>query len=154
MQGVIGETFYYSFVIHRSRKAREWFENIQTSSGIDDTLITLARSGIKVRGILDGSQGNQRWAPTKDIKEAGAKMYLFPHKAGLNKLHHKLVVIDSEVLVVGSFNFTRQANRLNDENILIIGDLDDDKARSKQMQLGSYTLDEINRMIKEDGKPV
>ncbi len=30
------------------------------SSGIDDTLIALARSGIKVRSILDGSQGNQR----------------------------------------------------------------------------------------------
>jgi phosphatidylserine/phosphatidylglycerophosphate/cardiolipin synthase-like enzyme len=26
----------------------------------EDTLIALARSGIKVRGILDGSQGNQR----------------------------------------------------------------------------------------------
>jgi len=124
------------------------------SSGIEDTLIALARSGIKVRGILDGSQGNQRWAPTKDIKEAGAKMYLCPHKAGLNKMHHKLAVIDSEVLVVGSFNFTGQANRLNDENILIIVDLDDDKAKLKQVQLGSYALDEINRMINENGTPV
>jgi phosphatidylserine/phosphatidylglycerophosphate/cardiolipin synthase-like enzyme len=124
------------------------------SSGIDDTLIALARSGIKVRGILDGSQGKQRWAPTKDIKDAGAEMHLCPHKAGLNKLHHKLAVIDGEVLVVGSFNFTGPANRLNDENILVIGDLDDDKARSKQMQLGSYALDEIDRMINEHGEPV
>ncbi len=124
------------------------------SSGIDDTLIALARSGIKVRGILDGSQGNQRWAPTKYLKEAGAEMHLCPHKAGLNKLHHKLAVIDNEVLIVGSFNFTGPANRLNDENILIIGDMGAAKDRSKQMQLGSYALNEIDRMIKEHGKPV
>jgi len=58
------------------------------------------------------------------------------------------------MLVVGSFNFTGPANRLNDENILIIGNMDDDKARSKQVQLGSYALDEINRMINENGTPV
>lgn len=78
----------------------------------------LSRSGIKVRGILDSNQGNQRWAPTKDIKEAGVEMYLCPHKAGINELHNKLAVIDGQVVVVGSFNFTGPANRFNDENIL------------------------------------
>ena len=81
-------------------------------------------------------------------------MYLCPHKAGLNKLHHKLAVIDDEVLVPGSFNFTGPANRLNNENIIVIGDPDDEKSRSKQIQLGSYALDEIDKMINEHGEPV
>lgn len=124
------------------------------SSGIDDTLIALARTGLRVRGILDGQQGNQKWAPTKALKAAGAQMFLCPHQGGVNKLHHKLAVIDGQVLVIGSFNYTEPANRLNDENILVIGDLDDAGAKANQLKLGAYAQAEIGRLIADYGRPV
>ncbi|MCD8496778.1 MAG: phospholipase D-like domain-containing protein [Alphaproteobacteria bacterium] len=37
------------------------------SSGIDDTMAALARGGIKVRGIADARQGNQKWAATHTL---------------------------------------------------------------------------------------
>jgi phosphatidylserine/phosphatidylglycerophosphate/cardiolipin synthase-like enzyme len=37
--------------------------------------------------------------------------------ARLRKLHHKLMVIDEQIVVAGSFNYTAPANAFNDENI-------------------------------------
>ena len=38
--------------------------------------------------------------------------------------HNKVMVIDGEVVVTGSFNFTRQAENENAENLLVIRDGD------------------------------
>jgi phosphatidylserine/phosphatidylglycerophosphate/cardiolipin synthase-like enzyme len=93
------------------------------SSGIDDTMVALARGGMKIRGVLDPGQANQDWAAPKTMKPP---IELFvPTKTGvfkdLRKLHHKLMVIDERVVVAGSFNYTQPANDFNDENLFVIG---------------------------------
>ena len=130
------------------------------SSGIDDQLVFAKNAGIPVRGALFASQANQKWSAKKILNEAKAELYLVP-KAGLpapvpNKLHHKLMVIDEQLIIAGSFNYTGPANYLNDENILIIGDLDETKAASiqKQKELAKYALDEIDWMIDTFGKRI
>jgi phosphatidylserine/phosphatidylglycerophosphate/cardiolipin synthase-like enzyme len=35
-------------------------------------------------------------------------------------MHHKAIVIDGEIVICGSFNFSDNADRSNDENLLII----------------------------------
>ena len=35
-------------------------------------------------------------------------------------MHHKVIIIDDETVITGSYNFSRNAERSNDENILII----------------------------------
>ena len=35
-------------------------------------------------------------------------------------MHHKVIVIDGEIVIVGSFNFSESADKSNDENLLII----------------------------------
>ena len=69
-------------------------------------------------------QGAQAWAATKPVKKAGAELFKVPQGNGVGKLHHKLMVIDKQVVIAGSFNYTGPANRLNDENIIILGDLE------------------------------
>lgn len=126
------------------------------SSGIDDTMIALRNAGIKIRGALDGKQANQDWAATHPIHQAGVKIFLVPKQGALRKLHHKLMVIDNQVVIGGSFNYTGPANRMNDENIIILGDLESTSASSisKQKELGSYALNEIDRIISNYGHPL
>ena len=123
------------------------------SSGIDDTMIALQRGGIAVRGIIDRFQANQVWAASKGLRAAGVEVYRTKRGGGLGKLHHKLMVIDGEVIVAGSFNYTGPATALNDENIVVVGDLaeTDPDARAKQRQLAQYALDEIDREIEQHG---
>jgi phosphatidylserine/phosphatidylglycerophosphate/cardiolipin synthase-like enzyme len=37
-------------------------------------------------------------------------------------MHHKVIIIDDETVITGSYNFTHSAERTNDENVLIIHD--------------------------------
>ncbi|TCS62963.1 phospholipase D-like domain-containing protein [Varunaivibrio sulfuroxidans] len=126
------------------------------SSGIDDAMMVLVRSGIVVRGIFDHGQGVQKWAATQPLARAGAELYTAPRGHGLNKLHHKLMVIDGALIIAGSFNYTGPANLLNDENILVIGDLEeaDPQAQADQKILGQAVEDEISRIIQTFGRPV
>ena len=34
--------------------------------------------------------------------------------------HHKSFIIDNKIVVIGSFNFSNNADRSNDENLLIV----------------------------------
>jgi phosphatidylserine/phosphatidylglycerophosphate/cardiolipin synthase-like enzyme len=39
-------------------------------------------------------------------------------------MHHKVIILDNKTVILGSFNFTRNADEANDENILFIHDRD------------------------------
>ncbi len=126
------------------------------SSGIDDAMIALRRAGLQVRGVIDSAQGNQRWAATRPLSSNGVELYLARHTGGLNKLHHKLMVIDGQVVIAGSFNYTQPATALNDENIVVIGDADETNptAIATQQRLGRFVLDEFERIIRTHGELV
>lgn len=91
------------------------------SSGIDDAMAILRDAGRQVRGVFDPGQGRRDWAATHWLHNAGIDVFI-PRKApGFGKLHHKLMVIDDDIVVGGSFNYTAPANDYNDENIFVIG---------------------------------
>ena len=129
------------------------------SSGIDDQMALAARAGTVFRGALFRDQANQAWSAKDILKgEPGIDMFLVPRKhlppPSPRKLHHKLMVIDRRLVIVGSFNYTGPANQLNDENIVILGDLDcpDPAIIELERSLAKYALDEIDRMIDRFGE--
>jgi phosphatidylserine/phosphatidylglycerophosphate/cardiolipin synthase-like enzyme len=127
------------------------------SSGIDDTMIALQKSGIPVRGALDRGQGNRDWAATAGLRNAGCDVRLLKDQVpGLRKLHHKLAVIDDQLIIVGSFNYTAPATTFNDENLVVIGDLEEKntESRAAQRRLGRFVRKEIDRIIDEFGEAV
>ncbi|AEV83013.1 phospholipase D/transphosphatidylase [Actinoplanes sp. SE50] len=125
------------------------------SSGIDDTMGWMLKAGIPVRGVLDRGQGSQKWAATVPLKKAGAQLYENTPGNGVRKVHHKLMVIDRRLTIVGSFNYTAPAATLNDENIVVLGDLEetDPAAIAAQERLAGYALAEIDRIITELARP-
>jgi phosphatidylserine/phosphatidylglycerophosphate/cardiolipin synthase-like enzyme len=66
------------------------------------------------------------------------------------------MVIDRRLVIVGSFNYTGPANQLNDENIIILGDLDcpDPAIIQLEHELAAYALYEIDRIIDRFGEQV
>ncbi|MBA3800311.1 MAG: hypothetical protein H0X18_14695, partial [Geodermatophilaceae bacterium] len=44
---------------------------------------------------------------------------------GVRKVHHKLMVIDGRLVIAGSLNYTGPATTLNDENVVVLGDLEE-----------------------------
>jgi phosphatidylserine/phosphatidylglycerophosphate/cardiolipin synthase-like enzyme len=37
-------------------------------------------------------------------------------------MHHKVIIIDDTTVITGSFNFTKSADEINDDNVIIIHD--------------------------------
>jgi hypothetical protein len=127
------------------------------SSGVDDTMYRLVPPSIqRLRGVLDRGQGAQKWAATQPLRTAGVELYQNAAGNGVRKVHHKLMVIDSQLIIVGSFNYTDPANTLNDENIVILGDLEtaDSGERNAQAVLAEAALAEIERIIRDLCQPV
>jgi phosphatidylserine/phosphatidylglycerophosphate/cardiolipin synthase-like enzyme len=130
------------------------------SSGVDDTMLSLARGGMSIRGVLDPGQAAHDWAATKTMIHPNIKLFV-PKKTGafadLRKLHHKLMVIDETVVVAGSFNYTQPANDFNDENLFVIGSVlpkvEDITVDTPACQaLARHLKTEIERII-NDSKP-
>ena len=123
------------------------------SSGIDDALIAAHQRGVKVTGVLDLRQANQKWAAKPALVDAGITISVAGGSGGLGKVHHKLMVIDDTSTIFGSFNYTKPANKSNDENIVIFGDLheSDPAAKALQDQVAVAARQEIERIISEFG---
>lgn len=126
------------------------------SSGIDDTMIYMLENGMPIRGAFDARSGAQDWAALPALKAHGAELYKVPPGNGVGKLHHKLMVLDDEVVIAGSFNYTGPANMLNDENIIILGDLDTQSNIQKEAQrkIAQFAREEIDRIMREHGRPM
>ncbi|MES9979801.1 MAG: phospholipase D-like domain-containing protein, partial [Candidatus Thiodiazotropha sp. 6PLUC5] len=92
----------------------------------------------------------------KTLAKQGAKLFAAGNKDKLGKVHHKLMVLDNQVVIAGSFNYTGSANLLNDENIIILGSFDAStiKQQKAQRKIARYACDEIERMIKDCGRAI
>lgn len=141
-------------------KARERIDfaifTFAKSSGIDDAMLRLLDFDMSIRGAFDNKQGVQKWSPVKRIAAAGADLHGVSKGNGVGKLHHKLMVLDDQVVIAGSFNYTGPANALNDENIIILGDLEATKASQRRAQgkIAEFARAEIDRIIQDHGRPV
>jgi len=88
-----------------------------TSAGIGEMMIKKFKSGVTVQGIFE-----RRGAKTGHSQYVKMKLEGLPVRLDHNRgaMHHKVIIIDGERVIMGSYNFSRNANRSNDENILII----------------------------------
>ena len=88
-----------------------------TSAPIAKALTNAHKQGIKVEAILDKSQRSERYTSATYLKNAGIPVYIDSVHA---IAHNKIMIIDRETVITGSFNFTRAAEEKNAENLLII----------------------------------
>ena len=56
------------------------------------------------------------------LSEAGLQVYVDGYPDTL--MHEKVIILDNSVVIAGSYNFTRSADKRNDEQILVIQDRD------------------------------
>ena len=87
-------------------------------------LINAHRRGVDVKAIVDYKQLTDRWnrddaVAVQDLGIAGIPV-LVDRPRGL--MHDKVMIIDGQTVVTGSFNYTYSAEHKNVENLLVIHD--------------------------------
>ena len=105
--------------IESARRAVELEGYSFTSRPIGSALVAAAKRGVRVTLVLDASQTSEHRAEAIYVARAGIPVFLDARHA---IAHNKIVLIDDQTIITGSFNFTRAAEQDNAENILILHD--------------------------------
>jgi phospholipase D len=104
--------------IHAARKSIDVQAYVLTSRPIVRALTDAVKRGVKVRIIFDRANVKKR-AKTyaRDLWKSGALCF---YDNGVKTAHNKVMIIDGEWVITGSFNFTYSAQFNNAENVLMI----------------------------------
>ena len=73
-------------------------------------------SGIDVQGVFEERQVS-RYSEYEPMKAAGMSVVQDRNRG---TMHHKVIVIDEKTVITGSYNFSKNAEERNSENLLII----------------------------------
>lgn len=91
-----------------------------TSAPIAEALLEAhKREGVKVEVILDKSQRTEKYSSADFLANSGISVRIDSAHA---IAHNKVIILDEETVITGSFNFTKAAEERNAENLLIIKD--------------------------------
>jgi phosphatidylserine/phosphatidylglycerophosphate/cardiolipin synthase-like enzyme len=90
-----------------------------TSPQIATALMEAHRRGIDVQVLLDAGAAADYRTQVQQLHQAGIPIYVDAKHAAA---HSKVVLIDTQTLITGSFDFTPAAETDNAENLLILHD--------------------------------
>ena len=90
-----------------------------TSAPILEAVVRAKERGVKVAIILDKINEQKRYTAATFLKNHGIEPLIDDRVA---IAHNKVIVIDRQNTITGSFNFTTAAQRRNAENVLLVLD--------------------------------
>lgn len=90
-----------------------------TADSIADRLLAASTRGVRVQGVMETTQSTGAGSEYDHLRSAGLDVRLDGNPFNM---HHKFLIIDHEIVVTGSYNFTGSAEERNDENLLVLYD--------------------------------
>ena len=88
-----------------------------TSAPIAKAVSDAHARGVRVRVVLDKSQRGERYSSATFLKNHGVPVWI---DDGHAIAHNKVILIDGDTVITGSFDFSKAAEERNAENLLII----------------------------------
>ena len=103
---------------------------------ITEAILEAHQRGVAVNIISDNDKSNDRGSDIQYLQDKGVNIILdqSPHH-----MHHKFAIFDNRILLNGSFNWTRSATEVNEENIVV----------SYEPKLVSRFVEEFGNLKKE-----
>jgi phosphatidylserine/phosphatidylglycerophosphate/cardiolipin synthase-like enzyme len=92
-----------------------------TRDALGAAVLERAAAGVDVKGIFETRGSETEYSELPAMYCAG----LFVRQDGnRGTFHHKVFVIDNEILITGSLNFSESADESNDENVVVVSNAD------------------------------
>ena len=102
-----------------------------TDDRITDAIMQAKKAGTKIRILTDNDKAEDRGSDVGRLERAGIQVRVDKTD---NHMHHKYALFDSKALLTGSYNWTRSAERYNEENIVVSHDRGLVQAFAKQFE--------------------
>ena len=104
-------------IISKAKKSIYFMTFSFTLEEIADAILFADVENIK--GVFEKSQGGSKYSQYERLKGFGLNVTKDSNPANM---HHKVFIIDNEIVITGSMNPSASGDNKNDENILIIHD--------------------------------
>lgn len=88
-----------------------------TDDDIAQAMIERHRDGLEVYGVIEARNAAGSGSDFEALQRAGIDLL---EDGNPYVMHHKVIILDKEIVVTGSYNFSASAANSNDENVLII----------------------------------
>lgn len=105
--------------VGRARRSVEFLAFSFTAEPIAEAMLRRQAAGVVVRGVIEQRNANGTGSVYALLRDGGADVL---PDGNCYTMHHKLIIIDGQVVIAGSYNFTGRAEHVNDENMLVIVD--------------------------------
>ena len=103
--------------IEESKKSIDAAIYLFTSRTLSRAIVNAHNRGVKVRIILEGENVKDKFSKDEFLREKGIPIRI---REDRGIMHNKFSIIDGEILITGSYNWTHSADLYNDENLLIL----------------------------------
>jgi phosphatidylserine/phosphatidylglycerophosphate/cardiolipin synthase-like enzyme len=90
-----------------------------TSDPIGSAMLARAKAGVSVAGVFETTGSETQFSEYGRMRKAKLDVL---QDGNPYVMHHKVIIIDGRTVIFGSFNFSNNADKDNDENLLIIDD--------------------------------
>jgi phosphatidylserine/phosphatidylglycerophosphate/cardiolipin synthase-like enzyme len=87
-----------------------------TNDDIGDAVVRAYQRGVEIKVVFEKSQVSQ-YSEYMKLRTAGV---LVRNDTNSGLMHHKVAVIDSYIILTGSFNWSASAEERNNENLMVI----------------------------------
>jgi phosphatidylserine/phosphatidylglycerophosphate/cardiolipin synthase-like enzyme len=111
-----------------------------TDDEMGAAVLARAKAGVEVRVIFERRGSETEYSEMPRLYCAGVPVR---QDGNPGTFHHKVLVIDGETVVTGSYNFTQSADESNDENALVV----------TNPQIAAEYLQEFERRWAEGSEP-
>ena len=111
-----------SAIINNIAKAEEFISIAMytfTEVEIAQAILEARDRGIDIKIYLDRSQVKAKYSRSRYFVQNGIEVRISSNNY---IMHNKFAVIDNEIVITGSYNWTASAGERNDENLLVIDD--------------------------------
>ena len=88
-----------------------------TSDVLSQSIVKAHKRGVKVRVLLDKVQSRGNESKSDYLIDHGIEVRI-EHQKGI--MHNKVAIIDDSTVITGSYNWTSNAELMNQENMLVI----------------------------------
>ncbi|MBK9049904.1 MAG: hypothetical protein IPL78_02970 [Chloroflexi bacterium] len=93
-----------------------------THEDIGEAMLERADAGVTVQGVFETTGSNQDFSYYTIMTEENLPTVQIAQDGNPRVMHHKVIILDRQTVIFGSFNFTGNANDSNDENVVVIHD--------------------------------
>jgi phosphatidylserine/phosphatidylglycerophosphate/cardiolipin synthase-like enzyme len=90
-----------------------------THDGIGQAMMARRQAGVELQGVFETTGSNTPFSEFGKMKRAGVDVH---QDGNPYVMHHKVILLDDRITIFGSFNFSDNADKDNDENLLVVTD--------------------------------